>query len=172
MTYLVVSTAVIDQIILPNGIPQKPVLGGAGIYALSGIKVWDDDVKIITGVGEDFLASQGAWFAKNNLTTAGLIIRDKNTPHTLIQYFDDGERLETPTFGSDHYHRLMASAADIGRHCTIDTIGVYVFRDTEPEFWQEMVRLKANLTMLDSRTESLSQPRFARTSSIIKMFDN
>ncbi len=142
MTYLVVSTAVIDQIILPNGITPKPVLGGAGIYALSGIKVWHDDVKIITGVGEDFLTSQGQWFANNNLTTNGLIIKDKNTPHTLIQYFADGQRLETPTFGTAHYHRLMPSAADVSCHCTTDTVGVYVFRDTEHSFWQEMICLK------------------------------
>ncbi len=33
-------------------------------------------------------------------------------------------------------------------------------------------RLLTTLTMLDSRAESLSQPRFARTSTVIKMFDN
>ena len=143
MSYLVVSTAVIDKIVLPNGMAQNLVLGGAGVYALSGIKVWHDDVKIVTGVGEDFLASQGDWFANNNLTTSGLIIKDKNTPHTVIQYFADGERLETPTFGTEHYYRLMPSAADVRTHCTPDTAGVYVFRDTAPLFWQEMSRLKA-----------------------------
>lgn len=143
MKYLVVSTAVIDKIILPNGTTPKPVLGGAGVYALSGIKVWHDDVKIITGIGEDFLAGQGDWFASNNLTTSGLIIKDKHTPLTVIQYFANGERTETPTFGSEHYHRLMASAAEVDRHCTSDTAGVYVFRDTEHLFWQKLSSLKA-----------------------------
>ncbi len=143
MKYLVVSTAVIDNIVLSNGSTQNPVLGGAGIYALSGIKVWHDDVKIITGVGEDFLASQGEWFANNNLTTSGLIIKDKHTPQTMIHYFEDGSRVETPIFGADHYLRLMPSAADVGDHCSSDTVGVYVFRDTAHEFWQELSDLKA-----------------------------
>jgi sugar/nucleoside kinase (ribokinase family) len=143
MKYLVVSTAVLDIIVLPNGITQNPVLGGAGIYALSGIKVWHDDVKIITGIGEDFLASPGEWFARNNLTTSGLIIKDKHTPRTTIHYFDDGERVEAPVYGADHYHRLMASAADVSDHCAADTVGVYVFRDTAPEFWQALIGLKA-----------------------------
>ena len=160
MKYLVVSTAVIDQIILPNGIPQKPVLGGAGIYALSGIKVWHDDVKIITGVGEDFLASQGEWFANNNLTTSGLIVKDKNTPHTLIQYFADSERLETPTYGADHYHRLMPTAADVGHHCSYDTAGVYVFRDAEPRFWQTLRdwRTKYNFKLMWELDASVAVP--------------
>ena len=142
MNYLVVSTAVTDEIRLPNGVTRNSVLGGAGIYALSGIKVWHDDVKIITGIGEDFLASQGEWFAKNNLTTSGLIIKDKNTPHTVVQYFANGERVETPKYGVAHYQRLMPSAADVSHHCSPDTDGVYVFRDTEPHFWQEIIRLK------------------------------
>jgi sugar/nucleoside kinase (ribokinase family) len=143
VSYLVVSTAVIDEIVLPNGITQNAVLGGAGVYALAGMKVWHDDVKIITGVGEDFLASQGEWFVNNNLATSGLIIKDKNTPHTKIQYFADGERTETPTFGSDHYHRLMPSAADVSHHCSSETAGVYVFRGTDHVFWQELSSLKA-----------------------------
>lgn len=161
MSYLICSTAVIDQIILPDGVAQKPVLGGAGLYALSGMKVWVDDVKLITGVGEDFLASQGEWFANNHLTTAGLIIKDENTPFTRIQYFADGERIETPAFGADHYHRIMPSAVDVRQHCSTDTSGVYVFRDSEHAFWHELISLKAkfNFKLMWEIDSTIAVPR-------------
>ena len=144
MRFLIVSTAVIDEIESPAGGPRNSVLGGAGVYALAGTKVWHDDAVLITGIGEDFLAEQGDWFSRNQLSTRGLSIRDKNTAHTIIQYLADGERVETPVYGPDHYLRLTASAADIGRHCDADTAGVYVFRDLEQPFWQALIRLKAS----------------------------
>ena len=143
MKYLVVSTAVIDEIKLAGENRSIAVLGGAGVYALAGMKVWHDDAMLITGIGEDFLAEQGDWFTQNGLTTAGLSVRDKNTAHTVIRYFADGERVETPIYGPGHYLRLTATAADIARHCAADTAGVYVFRDLEQPFWQALLRQKA-----------------------------
>lgn len=142
MKYIVVSTAVTDKITLSNGVAQEPILGGAGIYALAGIKVWSDDVKIVTGIGEDFFLEHGAWFDRNNLSTSGLIIKDKHTPRNRIQYFADGEREEAPVYGPDHYRHLKPTAVDVASHCP-DVTGIYVFRNTDIQFWQEMIRLKA-----------------------------
>lgn len=52
--YLVISTAVIGQIHLSNGEYVGDYLGGAGIYALCGLRIWCDDVTLITGIGSDF----------------------------------------------------------------------------------------------------------------------
>lgn len=35
----------------------------------------------------------------------GLIEKDDKTPHTVIQYFEDGEREETPRYGAEHYKK-------------------------------------------------------------------
>ena len=117
-------------------------------------------MKIITGVGEDFLDSQGEWFTSNNLTITGLIIKDKNTPRTTIQYFADGEREETPVFGSDHYQRLMPSAENVRHHCSSDTAGIYIFRDTDDAFWQVISSLKAqyNFTLMWEIDASVAVP--------------
>ena len=71
MTLLVASTAVVDEITWAGENEPIAVLGGAGTYALAGIKVWQDDAILITGIGEDFLAEHGDWFARNGLSTAG-----------------------------------------------------------------------------------------------------
>ena len=52
--------------------------------------------------------------------------------------------METPVYGPEHYLRLTASAADIGRHCEADTVGLYVFRDLEQPFWRALIRLRKN----------------------------
>ena len=54
--FLVVSTAVTDDILFPDGTIKKGVAGGAGIYALAGMKIWTDDVMIVTGVGKDYFS--------------------------------------------------------------------------------------------------------------------
>ena len=57
MKYIVASTAVTDEIHFADGKRVETVAGGAGVYALCGIKLWSDDVMLVTGVGADFLAS-------------------------------------------------------------------------------------------------------------------
>lgn len=63
MKYAVISAAVTDEIRFADG-TVKIVPGGAGIYALSGIKLWEDDVEIVTGVGEDYDSLHGKWYKK------------------------------------------------------------------------------------------------------------
>lgn len=140
--YLFVSTAVTDLITLPDGISQPPLLGGAGLYALVGAKVWSDDVLLITGIGHDFLAEHGPWFYQNHLSTAGLSVVCEHTPRNAIHYFVDGEREEIPVFGPQHYGLIVPKAADVGRHC-MAARGVYVFRGLDPDFWREMSSLRA-----------------------------
>ncbi len=74
------STAVTDEIHFSDKKVKKNIAGGAGIYALSGMKIWHDDVTIVTGVGEDYLDIYGKWYEKNNISTEGLIVKNKYTP--------------------------------------------------------------------------------------------
>ncbi len=139
--YLFVSTAVTDLITLPDGYTHPPLLGGAGLYALVGAKVWADDVTIITGIGNDFLPEHGAWFRVNALPTDGLRVVCAHSPRNAISYFADGEREERPVFGAQHYRQIVPTAEDVARHCR-DARGVYVFRDLEREFWGRMSQLR------------------------------
>lgn len=139
--YLIVSTAVTDLITLPDGYAHPPLLGGAGLYALVGAKVWSDDVMIISGIGNDFLPEHGAWFHTNSLSTDGLQVVCAHSPRNAISYFADGEREERPVFGSRHYRRIVPQAGNVARHCR-DARGVYVFRGLDPDFWAQMSQLR------------------------------
>ena len=52
MKYIIASTAVTDEIHFVDGKRTEIVAGGAGVYALCGVKLWSDDVMLVTGVRE------------------------------------------------------------------------------------------------------------------------
>ena len=141
MKFIVQSTAVWDSISFPGGGEAREAPGGAGFYALAGMKVWEDDVAIVTGVGADYLDRFGKWYQDNSITTAGLMVKDPHTPRTLVCYDGDGERVEKPFFGPAHYRSMEARPEEIGQFCG-GCEGVYVFKNLDPAYWDGLLALK------------------------------
>ncbi len=143
MDYVIASIIATDEIYFPNAAQSIMAIGGAGIYALCGVKCWGDSVLMVTGVGEDFDQLNGTWFKKNQLSMEGLIVKDDKTPHTVIRYFEDGEREETAVYGSDHFHHIEVTAQELTPYFKTAK-GMYVFRNSESAFWDQMISAKAN----------------------------
>lgn len=140
MKYVVVSAVVTDEIHFTDG-TIKIVPGGAGIYALCGIKLWSDDVEVVTGIGIDYGDIHGEWYKKNKISMKGLRIKDLKSPYTLIQYFEDGEREEIPRYGGDHFRMLETTWLELKPY--LDTTeGMYIFRNAESYFWTQLLALK------------------------------
>lgn len=125
--FVVVSTAVTDDIKLANGKTIGRHLGGAGIYALSGIRLWTESVVLVTGVGEEFERDYGGWFLNNACKMDGLFVKDKHTAVSCVTYLEDGEREETPLYGSEHYLRLEATPEEFEPFVK-DAKAVYYFQ--------------------------------------------
>lgn len=141
MKYLVQSTAVWDKISLPGKETEIEAPGGAGFYALAGMKVWEDDVGLVTGVGGDYLTKFSRWYEENGLPTEGLLVKDPHSPQTVVRYLPDGERTEEPVFGADHYRKIEAIPSEIAPFCR-EAAGVYVFKNLSPAYWEEFLPLK------------------------------
>lgn len=141
MKYIVMSTAVQDVIRFADARPEICAAGGAGIYALAGMRLWTDDVGIVTGVGADYSRLFGEWYRRNRLSMQGLTVKTEYTPRNIIQYRSDGERTETPVFGESHYQGIEPQPADLLPFLH-DTAGVYVFKNADPVFWRELLALK------------------------------
>lgn len=141
MDYVVVSTAVTDDLTLADGTHIGYRLGGAGIYAMSGIRLWTDQVALVTGVGEDFAQLYASWFAENGCTMLGLTVKDAHTAVSNVQYHADGERTETPQYGGAHYRMLEAAPDDIAPF-TETAKGVYIFKDLNDAYWDRILQLK------------------------------
>lgn len=143
MKYVIASVSVTDEIKFANGKHLPKIAGGAGIYALCGAKLWDDDVILATGVGADYNGLYGDWFKKNNLSMEGLIVKDEKNPHTRIQYFDDGEREETPLYGLDHFHKIEIQPEELEPYFK-SAKGIYIFKNSNEAFWKKILEYKKN----------------------------
>lgn len=149
MKYIIASTAVTDEIILSGNESGIRAAGGAGIYALCGIKLWSDEVLLVTGIGQDFKQMYGAWFKKNKISMEGLLVKGQRTPYNVIRYYENGEREENAKYGKEHYHSMEVTADDLKPYFQT-AAGIYVFRDTNPEFWIPFLeeKSKSNINVL------------------------
>lgn len=143
MKYVVASVSVTDEIRFAGGEYVEKIAGGAGIYALCGIKLWNDEVILATGVGADYQELYGSWYEKNQLSMDGLIVKDEKTPHTVIQYFEDGEREETPLYGLDHFKKIEITPEELKPYFEEET-GIYIFKNSNREFWEKILEYKKN----------------------------
>lgn len=141
MKYVFASVAVTDEIRFTNGEHLPRIAGGAGIYALCGAKLWDDDVLLATGVGADYDILYGEWYRANQLSMNGLIVKDEKTPHTVIQYFEDGEREETPLYGLEHFNKIEIQPEELKPYFG-QAKGIYIFKNSNMEFWEKVLTYK------------------------------
>ena len=136
--YIIVSTIVTDNVTQPDGTFSGCYLGGAGTYALAGIRLWTKNAMIVTGIGEDFSDSYYTWFRRHSCSQEGMLVKDMHTAVSNVIYQKDGERQETPEYGKEHYWKLEASAKELSPFLK-DAKGVYVFKDLQKEFWEQVI---------------------------------
>ena len=142
MDYLIVSTAVVDQISYPNKKDNILSIGGAGFYAYSGARIWNKSVNLVCGKGNDFEKVIKPYFTKDNISDECMFKLDLPTPTTKVEYDESGERIETPVYGAIHYQKFVADIERIEQHCK-NIKGLYIFKEAEDiEFWTKLFELK------------------------------
>jgi sugar/nucleoside kinase (ribokinase family) len=91
MSYYASWGIIIDDIVFPDGRTAMGVLGGAGLYAASGMRLWSRDAVLISAVGRDFDASSLAPFG---LDDSRLLVTDLPTPRAWQLFEEDGQRTQ------------------------------------------------------------------------------
>ena len=141
MKYIVMSIVQWDSIFEPGGKIVNDVSGGAGVYALSGMKIWTDAVGIVSGVGADYLSAFGSWYKRNQISTEGLSVLDPHSPRNMIRYKTDDDRLEISLYGREHFRKLEPQPRDLIPFLSC-VEGVYIFQNARPSFWDQIRDLK------------------------------
>lgn len=137
---LALGHVVIDDVRLADGTTLAPALGGAGAYAALGQSLVTRAVTVLSGVGEDFPTEIRRNLARAGIDPRGLIALDPRTPRTRIQYFDDGEREETPAFGTEHFQKLDPALSMLP--ADVRASAMYVFDEINPELFGQLLELR------------------------------
>lgn len=144
MRYVIASNAAFDKIHFTDGRISDYKAGGAGIHALTGVKLWTDEVALVCGVGRDYQEQMGGWLSDNQICTEGFYIRDQHNPMNIIYYQEDGERSDETIYGDAHYNSLDCTAEDL--ECYLEshpeTEAVYTFKGDDERFWSQVLSLK------------------------------
>lgn len=84
---------ILDDVIFPDGRSAMGRPGGGGLYAVSGMRLWQEHVVIYAAVGPDFDASS---LQEIGLDGRGLIVNERPTPRAWQLFEHDGTRTQIP----------------------------------------------------------------------------
>lgn len=145
MNYLVPGLMITNSIAYADGRLVKDILGGS-VYALSGIKLYTDEVMPIANVGEDFESFYGEYMEENRFSRKGIRVVSEHTVYDHLTYHADGrwdrasiygERLGLEMFG---LHR--ARPEDAEPFMDRDTKGVYMAIGLDRVIWKKWAALR------------------------------
>lgn len=142
MEYIIAASLSTDRIHLKDGRQIVNLPGGAGIYALAGLRLWSNQVVAVSGIGPEYHKRHQHWYEDNNIKTQGLVVRSAVTPITTINYQREDDRTDSPDMGLADFRLLDPTPEEISRYCGTDTKGIYFFKHLDEEFLQAMTALR------------------------------
>lgn len=95
---------IIDDIVFPDGRTAMGVLGGGGLYAAIGMRLWSRDVILISAVGQDFELNSLEPFG---LDGSGLLVTDLPTPRAWQLFEEDGRRTQIFRVPNEVWHAQL-----------------------------------------------------------------
>ena len=132
--YIVSGYAIVDNII-PYGEtePQATRLGGGAMYALSGIRLWEDDVTLALYTGRNFERLYGRWLKTNGIDWSGVVISTEHVRTVELSYNSEGTFTSVDQFADEYADNKQNVTRQLLEPVTGDaTKGIYILRDPDP----------------------------------------
>lgn len=86
---------IIDDLIFPDQTTALGMLGGGGPQTAFGMRLWTDNVGLVSGVGDDLPERTLAWLHQTGIDTQGLRhTPDCPTPRAWQRLAEDGHRIQ------------------------------------------------------------------------------
>ena len=151
MKYLAASSIITDDVYRIDGVFQKATLGGAGIFAIAGMKVYTDDCVIMSPAGRDFKEVYGPWFRANGLTMDYVLddLYEKTHSNAMIHNADgsyagfEHEIKKKEKVYGDLQNYYNPPVEKVEEYADADT-AVYFLRTPDAAWWDKMLPAKAN----------------------------
>ena len=90
--YVSYSNLIIDDIVFPDGQTYMNTLGGAGMHALVGMRVWSDQLGYAAAIGPDLDEKHRRSLERFGVDMNGLVQRDGYQTARAWQVFEPDER--------------------------------------------------------------------------------
>ncbi len=146
LTYLIRGCTHINDLIDATGHTTTAQLGGT-IYTVNGIKTYCDDLVFVTTAGPDFGDFFGAYYAANQLSTAGVYQVLPRTQYNLLAYQADGRWREYSKYGADFATQWGATALIQAAHllpfANPQTRGIYLESGVTEPIWADLGAIRA-----------------------------
>lgn len=141
MKYIAAGNVMTDIIEFPDGSKSEMHIGGPAFFALSGIKLWTDEVELLTNVGLDFESEYGKWLDDNSISRKSISIGSDHTTHHMLSYNEDGSYGFKSIYGLENMGILKVTPQQILEH-TKGTKGVYLAQNTDSIFWRGLSKAR------------------------------
>lgn len=131
-----------DVVERDDGSLSELQIGGPALYALSGIRLFTRDCRLVCQAGADYNESYGVWLDNNGITRQSVRVAAQYTTQHLIHHQSDGSYTWRSRFGMQLLGYLKTTPAHIGEACGTETRGVYLAQNTDPVFWEALAWIK------------------------------
>ena len=146
MRYLAASSIITNDVHLIDGSSRLANVGGAGLFAIAGMKVYTDDCVIMTPAGRDFRKYYSKWFGDNGLTM-DYVLDDycEETLYQSLHYEADGSYsgrgAKSNVSHEDLQNYFNPPVENIEAYADADT-AVYFIRTPDAAFWDKLIPAK------------------------------
>lgn len=120
------NNVMIDDIVFPDGQTKMGQLGGGSIYAVLGMRIWSQELGVVSGIGHDCLEQCQEYLKLNDIDNEGLLLRDQPTPRAWQIYEWDERRTEIFRTSIEEFAQMLPTASEVTPSYR-SAIGIHTF---------------------------------------------
>lgn len=146
-TYLSCGNIMSDIIVQPSGEKSTRHMCGPAFFALSGIRLWEDDCALVTHTGADWSEDYEKWLDAHHLSKAGVRVDAEHVTCYQITYDENGRGVPDPQksfsfYGDEAMGYLKTHPSDIKKNLTPGVKGLYMAQGADRVVWRQLAALK------------------------------
>ncbi len=141
--FISISFIIIDDIVMPDGTTHMGCLGGGGVHAAMGMRVWSEQVGLVASIGRDFPSNLMNQLGKS-FDVQGLAKCEVKTIRAWQLFETDGTRREIIRTDLDEFHQQKPEVKDFPK--AYDNLkGIHLHcKGKEVASWVELLRKRGN----------------------------
>ncbi|NLL91847.1 MAG: carbohydrate kinase family protein [Ruminococcaceae bacterium] len=150
MKYMACGNIMSDMVEDAHGVRGPLHIGGPAFFALTALRLWTKDCKLVCQAGADYDATYGSWMDLHGLSRESIRVEADHCTVHVLKYNEDGSYGHQSIYGSQNLGYLKTTPEHIEAAASDDTVGFYLAQNQDKVFWKKLeeVKNKKNLKMM------------------------